>query len=505
MQLQSAREEFARAEAPAREWLAGRLAERFQAEHPIECDWLLQDGGEGVLGGLLTGSEPSAAETLAGLLQSVGNDTAGTPKSAGTFASVLNRYSAACEIRRAQRLQTLLQQSPRVVFTKRRTIRPSFFAYTEGQSDAQNERHFLPGSELCLLKLTPATGTGHRSGEPVFAGVPEAVTAETETLMADPSGVIRDPAVSWDGERVVFAWKKSLDEDDYHLYELTLATREIRQLTSGLGFADYEPAFLPNGDLIFASTRCVQTVDCWWTEASNLYTCDPDGRFLRRLSFDQVHAIYPQVLDDGRVIYTRWDYNDRGQIFPQALFQMNWDGTGQMEFYGNNSWFPTTIAHARGIPGSRKVLAIFCGHHTSQAGKLGLLDPDLGRQENAGVKLVAPLREVPAERTDGYGQDGELFQYPFPLNARECLVGHAPRGWEDSGGHAGDAAFGIYWMDFDGHRELLAWDPVLACQQPVPIMGRTPPPVRPSVVDYSLREGQLQVQDIYAGPGLAGV
>ena len=54
------------------------------------------------------------------------------------------------------------------------------------------------------------------------------------------------------------------------------------------------------------------------------------------------------------MLYTRWEYNDRGQIFPQALFQMNPDGTGQTEFYGNNSWFPTTILHARGIPGTQQ-------------------------------------------------------------------------------------------------------------------------------------------------------
>ena len=43
---------------------------------------------------------------------------------------------------------------------------------------------------------------------------------------------------------------------------------------------------------------------------------------------------------------------------PQPLFKMNPDGTGQGAFYGANSWFPTTIAHARAIPGSRKVVAI---------------------------------------------------------------------------------------------------------------------------------------------------
>jgi hypothetical protein len=398
----------------------------------------------------------------------------------------LESYIKRCEERRGQRLKTLLAKAPRIVFTKHRTIRPSFFAYTEGQSDAQAERHFLPGSELCLLEMDGLYG-------------------KVRSLVSDPTGAIRDPAVSWDGQRVLFAWKKSLNEDDYHLYEYNVASNLVRQITSGAGFADYEPAYLPNGDIIFSSTRCVQTVDCFWTEASNLYTCDPNGRYLRRLGFDQVHTVYPQVLDDGCVIYTRWDYNDRGQVFTQPLFQMNPDGTGQTEFYGNNAWFPTTIAHARGIPGTQKVLAILCGHHAPQAGKLAVIDPARGRQEAAGVQLVAPVRATAAEHTDAYGQQGELWQYPYPLNEQECLVTYAPLGWDRPEQRRGDADFGIYWMDFAGHRELLAWDPRLPCSQPVPLAPRPRPLLWANRVDYNQPSGTFYVQDIYAGPGLAGV
>ena len=470
--------------------------ECLEDDFPVECDWALQDGG-GDLAPWLSGGSGTERErqiiaaALAGLAQDA-------HRLSQAFAELsvaapgredprwLELYEAIGVQRRAERLESVRARAPRIVFTKRRTVRPSFFAYTEGQSDAQNERHFLPGAELCLLEF-------------------DGPAISVRTLLADPTGVIRDPAVSWDGERIAFAWKKSLNEDDYHLYELEVPTGRVRQLTFGLGYADYEPAYLPDGDLIFASTRCVQTVDCWWTEASNLYTCDPDGRYLRRLGFDQVHTVFPQVLDDGRVIYTRWDYNDRGQTFPQALFQMQPDGTGQTEFYGNNSWFPTTIAHARGIPGTQKVLAILCGHHSSQAGKLAIIDPALGRQENQGVQLVAPVRPTPAERIDAYGQSGDLWQYPYPLNERELLVAYAPRGWASSGRYKDDAAFGIYWMDIDGRRELLTRDPQLPSQQPVPLVSRPRPAARLSLVDYRQDTGTYYVQDIYAGAGLAGI
>ena len=121
-------------------------------------------------------------------------------------------------------------------------------------------------------------------------------------------------------------------------------------------------------------------------------------------------------MPDGRIIYTRWDYNDRGQIFAQGLFQMNPDGTGQTEFYGNNSWFPTTLLHARGIPGTQKVVAIFSGHHTlagGQAGDRRSGPRPAGEQRRAADRAGA--RRRPAERIDAYGQDGRSV--PVSLSA----------------------------------------------------------------------------------------
>jgi hypothetical protein len=403
----------------------------------------------------------------------------------------LDLYVRACQMRRAVRLEAMSRLCPSLVFTKHANLGGSHYAYTEAQSDAQAERHFAPGSALCLLEM--------RNGEPCV-----------RTLLEDPEGMIRDPDVSSDGQRVLFAWKKSDRLDDFHLYEMELASGRIRQLTFGLGFADYEGVYLPSGEILFNSTRCVQTVDCFTTEVSNLYTCAADGRHLRRLGFDQVHTNFPTVTQDGRILYTRWEYNDRGQIYPQALFQMNPDGTSQGEFYGNNSWFPTTILHARNIFGTQKVLAVATGHHSRQVGKLVLLDPARGRQENEGAQLVAPVRETPAVHVDAFGQAGDLFQYPYPLSETEYLVTYSPLGW--GGGMAGVKTgynglppfFGVYLMTIDGRRELLASDPGVSCNQPVPLRRPTPR-WRPNLVDYAKHTGSYYIQDIYAGPGLAGV
>jgi len=397
----------------------------------------------------------------------------------------LKLYDEACQKRRQQRLAQVAENTPRILFIKRHPVKPSFFGYTEGQSDAMDDResHFTPGSALCLLTVKGAQ------------------EMHVETLLTDPTGAIRDMDVSWDGQRILYAHKKSRKGDDYHLYEMDAKTRTIRQITFGKGVADYEGRYLPNGDIVFSSTRCVQIVDCWWTDVSNMYTCDKDGRYLRRLGFDQVHTLYPAVQNDGTLVYTRWDYNDRGQVFPQGLFQMNPDGTGQTQYYGNNSWFPTTTCHVRSIPGTSKILAVLMGHHSWQAGKLAIIDRTLGRQEDSGVQLIAPIRETKAVRVDAYGQDEELFRHPWALNENEYITAMTP----DRDARKNGSPFLLYYVDKYGHREVLVADKDISCDHPIPLGSRQRPPIKATTVDYVQDTGTYFMEDVYVGPGLKGI
>jgi len=463
-----------------------------ERDFPVQWDWILQDFPGDFTGWFAATDTQIERQLIRKALAEPGLDAAECARrleklcqsnASHDAPAWLELYAQLCGIRRAARLEPLLRRYGRIVFTKHYNLGGSHYAYTEGQSDAQHERTFIPGSALCILEL-------------------DGRDPRVITLIEDPDGVIRDPDVSYDGRRILFAWKQSDLEDDYHLYEMDVETREIRQLTFGLGVADYEAAYLPDGNIVFSSTRCVQTVDCWWTEVSNLYLCDGDGRHIRRVGFDQVHTNYPTVMDDGRVIYTRWEYNDRGQVYSQGLFQMNPDGTGQTEYYANNAWFPTAILHARQIPGTQQIMAILSGHHCHQRGKLGLIDNRLGRQEAPGVTMLAPVRPARAVRVDSYGQDGPQFQYPYPITESHFLVTLDPVG---SPNYRYDRPYGIYFMHVDGRRELLAWDPDISCNQSVPLAPRATPHVRPLLVDPAQQTGVYYLQDVYRGPGLAGI
>lgn len=59
------------------------------------------------------------------------------------------------------------------------------------------------------------------------------IWAEEETLLTDGDGVYRDPNLHFDGQHLLFSWKKSAKDDDFHLYEMDLKTRAVKQLTFG--------------------------------------------------------------------------------------------------------------------------------------------------------------------------------------------------------------------------------------------------------------------------------
>ena len=181
---------------------------------------------------------------------------------------------------------------------------------------------------------------------------------------------------------------------------------------------------------------------------------------------------------------------------------MNDDGTAQTEFYGNNSFTPFSLFHAVAIPGSSLALAIAGGHHVDQSGRLVLIDRSKGTQENEGLEYAAPRSEVVPAMVDFYAKKGELFQYPCAVDKDNYLVSYVPEGGPERSRYA--IPFGIYWMDNDGSRELLAFDPAIHCGQIVPIKTRSRLPEREPNVDLGRSSGVFYVQDVYFGPGVAG-
>jgi len=415
------------------------------SKHPYCADWLAQDADEKDAAAWLAGKNDTFFVTLcrkaaseAGSIPADLTARLEKPASSPAEGSALGLYLELCELRRQLRLKPLLEKTSKIVFTKfNDTASQGYSLRADG------------GKSLCILEIDGSYGS-------------------VSELFADPAGKgkIRDPDIDFDGKRILYSYSPSGQRNDFSLYEMEVETRAIRRITAEIDVADIQGAYLPDGGIVFNSSRCAQECDCISYTTFNLYRCERDGSKLRRLGYDQVSVCYPRVMDDGRVLYTRWEYHDRGQIFPQPLFQMNPDGMMQTEFYGNNSWFPTSLHHARGIPGTKKAIAIASGHHTPQSGKLAIVDPAMGRQENTGVELLAPLRKPEAVRVDCWGQEGDQFQYPYALSENLFIVAYSPEGFVTkelvNKQKSRNCRYRLYLMDRDGRRELLVGDPAIS-------------------------------------------
>lgn len=245
--------------------------------------------------------------------------------------------------------------------------------------------------------------------------------------------MVADIDLHFDAGRMIFSMIGS--NNCWQIWEIKADGSGLRQITPGTetDVDNYDPCYLPNGMVIFASTRVFQGVPCvgGGSKVANLFTMKADGTGIRQLCFDQDHDWCPTVLNNGRVLYTRWEYSDQPHYFTRILMHMNPDGTGQTEFYGSNSYWPNSLFYARPLPGSpSKVVAIVSGHHgVPRMGELVILDSAASRRETEGVvqRIPGHDRKPPATIADQLvAKSWPRFLHPWPLGENYFLVSCQP-------------------------------------------------------------------------------
>lgn len=426
--------------------------------------------------------------------------------SSSTSTEMERLYIRTCSARRAMRIGQYAEKFNKVLFSEHPVLGGLYFFDNVPNAGGVNGR----GLELLTMK---------------------GYYGDVSHLL--PGGEARHADVSFDGKKAIFPWRGGNSGSSvYHLYEIDLTTKQTRQLTSGNGeFAiDLDPAYLPNNDIVFVSTRYAQEIDCIAGRVTNLMLCNKDGKYMRQIGFDQVPIIYPRVLPTGEVVYCRWDYNDKAHTYGHALFIMNPDGTAQREYCNNNSWWPTMILQQRPIPNSSKIMAMLGGYHTCQWGKIGIIDINVGTENGQGVTLVAPVREPKNDNVDTWGnpnggphtwrpvdaavfprsgvapldqwgQNPPMFAYPCPLDEKAFIVSHRPAFKESSW----NGRMGLYFMTVEGQREMLFVDANGSCMGATLAMPRAVPPVIRSTVNYKDSMGTFQIMKVNEGQSLPGV
>ena len=340
-----------------------------------------------------------------------------------------------------------------------------------------------------------------------------------------PDGAYLSPELSFDGRKILFAYTEAAgyipevvapedvnglysysgmqcsftDKNAWHIYSIDVDGSNLRQLTNGV-FNDFDPCWLPNGKIAFISDRrggfgrCHLSADGgapWFSYT--LHRMNDDGTQMERLSHHETCEWQPSVMHNGNIVYTRWDYVDRGFVQAHHPWSTTPDGRNAMALHGNypKDWTdrPCMEMDIRAIPGSQNLVATAAAHHGQTFGSLVMVNPMVDDDDAMSpVRLITPDERFP-ETEYGYLCRDASYGTPWPLSDDYylCVFGYPePEEYDkppsDLDGKKTVENYAIYLLDAFGNIELLYRDPKIACLSPIPLKARPMPPVIPDIV-----------------------
>ena len=190
---------------------------------------------------------------------------------------------------------------------------------------------------------------------------------ERNVTFAETGGLgdVKDVEMSYDGTKLLFAMRmpeiEDADDDEqptWNIWEYDISSSELTRLISSDIVAeegqDVAPHYLPDGRIIFSSNRQRQSKAILLdegkpqyagvidgrnqdreNEAFLLHVMSADGASIQQVTFNQSHDFDPVVLDNGRVMFTRWNNMANQNQFD--IYDMNPDGTDLKLVYGAHS------------------------------------------------------------------------------------------------------------------------------------------------------------------------
>ncbi|MDP6546636.1 MAG: hypothetical protein QGH60_21885 [Phycisphaerae bacterium] len=321
-------------------------------------------------------------------------------------------------------------------------------------------------------------------------------------------GMYFDPDLSYDAKKLLFCFKGE-PKGSSSIYEIGIDGKGLRRITNpradylpckkdgkiksvyfgrhgSLGAAqDLTPAYLPNGKIVFTTMRHNGLVPCNNTGVAIMHAMDSDGGDTYPISVNSETEFDPSLMQDGRILYGRWEYVDKTALTIQSLWTVYPDGTMETALYANNMVFPEAVLDSRQVfSDPRYIVSTFSKHNSTPRGTIALIDTKMGKNDPKAVFNFSDPKH-PTRDT------GEACD-PFPITKDLIL-------FSDRSGRR-NAIFLIKRNKDDSlTRELLVSDPGIDCHSPIPVKVRPLPNMRPSQVDRSKDYGFFVLQNVYEG------
>ena len=298
------------------------------------------------------------------------------------------------------------------------------------------------------------------------------------------------PDVSFDGKQILFCYTDGEpqlrvwnEKTTFHIFRCNADGSGLVQLTDGI-VNDLDPCWLPNGRIAFISERRGGFGRCHGRPVPSftLHTMFEDGTDIVRLSPHETNEWQPSVDNNGMIVYTRWDYVDRG--FDQAHHAWTTfpDGRDSRVLNGNTHsslrTAPMMEMDARAVPGSAKYVAIAAGHHTEARGSVILIDPTVADDDAMSqVRRVTPDQLFP-EAEYYFDRGSGAYASPWPLSEKYFICVYDGNANAQYGSiETAKRRYAITLLDVFGNRIPIYTHPLISCLSPMPLQARPKPPV----------------------------
>ncbi|MCY2987364.1 MAG: hypothetical protein NTY19_05795 [Planctomycetota bacterium] len=228
----------------------------------------------------------------------------------------------------------------------------------------------------------------------------------------------------------------------------------------------------------------------------HVHVMNRDGSDARDLSTNTLTDFGLTILQDGRLLFTRWEYVDVTLTYRQSLWTQYPDGRQFQLYFGNTIIDPATFWQAREIPGRDALVCTLAPHHHSPYGAIGLVKNRFGQEAPRDVGFRWITQEFPAVL------DMNLFwayRDPYPVGENRFLVSY---------GGGGVNRYRLYLLDDLDNKQLIYDDPATSCfysqlLRPRPLPATVPDLVHRAHVDTlhvpAAPPGQLADADVPLG------
>jgi HEAT repeat protein len=176
------------------------------------------------------------------------------------------------------------------------------------------------------------SGPAYRPGRNLHVLRPVRPEGAVTPLTRFEDGYVAEPELSWDGRSVVFSYRTQ-DNPWWHIYRVNIDGSGLEQLTHG-PYHDVGPAYLPDGRIVFTSSRVGIRDEYHGYPCTSLHVMNPDGTDIHTIATNIGRDTEPAVLLDGRIVFSRLEVFYSRNKTELTLHAANPDGTRDMVLYG---------------------------------------------------------------------------------------------------------------------------------------------------------------------------